>query len=331
GLGGLLYSFMADDRGATLSGFAATCLIEALAVAFTYALGDRMAILALAFVPMSAAGFGAAIAGWTIVASILVLPPAIGAGFQFPLLIALFGEGREGVGRDVGLAYAANTAGAILGSLAGGFGALPWLTAPGAWRLVAIVLVVLGLAAALLAVRLERGRFAVLQIALAAVAAALLTAAGPTSAWRHRGSGAGRAARDVFTTPNHLRAWLLAERRATVWDGDGVESSVALAEEQTGYAFVVNGKTDGAALADAGTQVMLGLIAALRQPAPRRSLVIGLGTGSTAGWRGAVPSMERVDVAELEPLVVDVARACVPVNHDALADPTAHTPTRDGR
>src|SRR3989442_2367325 len=56
GLGGLLYSFMADDRGATLSGFAATCLIEAVAVAFTYAPGDRMAILALAIVPLSAAG-----------------------------------------------------------------------------------------------------------------------------------------------------------------------------------------------------------------------------------------------------------------------------------
>ena len=39
------------------------------------------------------------------------------------MLIALFGQGRERLGRDVGLAYAANTAGAIVGSLAGGFGA----------------------------------------------------------------------------------------------------------------------------------------------------------------------------------------------------------------
>src|SRR6185503_5066386 len=130
-----------------------SCLLEAAAVAFTYALGDRMAILALTFVPLGAAGFAGAIAGWTIVASIVVLPPAIAAGYQFPLLIALFGEGREGVGRDVGLAYAANTGGAILGSLAGGFGALPWLSAPGAWRLVAFLLVMLGLAAAVLDAR----------------------------------------------------------------------------------------------------------------------------------------------------------------------------------
>ena len=51
-----------------------------------------------------------------------MLPPAIVAGYQFPLLIALFGRGRDSVGRQVGLAYAANTAGAIAGSLAGGFG-----------------------------------------------------------------------------------------------------------------------------------------------------------------------------------------------------------------
>src|SRR5262249_58010245 len=110
-----------------------------------------------------------------------------------------------------------------------------------------IVLAVLALAAALLAVRLERGRFAVLQIALAAVAAALLTAAGPTSAWRHSGIGAGRAARDVFTTPNHLRAWLLAERRATVWDGDGGESSGAPPQGQTRYPLLVNRQTHRAA------------------------------------------------------------------------------------
>src|SRR4029079_1311508 len=137
-----------SERPATLGGFAATCLLEAAAVAVTFALGDRIALLALALLPLGAAGFGATIACWTLVTSIVVLPPAIVAGYQFPLLIALFGHGRERVGRDVGLAYAANTAGAIVGSLAGGFGVMPWLSAPGAWRLVAVVLVALGLAAA---------------------------------------------------------------------------------------------------------------------------------------------------------------------------------------
>ena len=48
GIGGLLYSLIAGDRPASLSGFAASCLLEAAAVAATFALGDRVALLALA-------------------------------------------------------------------------------------------------------------------------------------------------------------------------------------------------------------------------------------------------------------------------------------------
>jgi len=50
-----------------------------------------------------------------------VLPAAMVAGFQFPLLVALLGRGGDGVGRDTARAYALNTAGAIVGSLAGAF------------------------------------------------------------------------------------------------------------------------------------------------------------------------------------------------------------------
>jgi spermidine synthase len=351
GIGGLLYSLIVSDRPVSLKGFAASCLIEAAAVAATYALGDRVALLALAFFPFGATGFGASIAGWTIVTTIVVLPPAIVAGYQFPMLIALFGTGRERVGRDVGRAYAANTAGAILGSLAGGFGALPWLSAPGVWRLVALVLVVLGLSAVALAaaqsrhptnaetaeLSAPRARRAITwrglaaPVALAALTLLLLTAAGPTAVWRHSGIGAGRAGRDVFNSPNQLRAWEQAEHRATVWEGDGVESSVALSAPESGYAFIVNGKSDGSARGDAGTQVMLGLIGALKHPQPRRALVIGLGTGSSAGWLAAIPSIEHVDVVELESLVLDVARASGLVNHDVMHNPKVRVTIGDAR
>jgi spermidine synthase len=334
GVGGLLYSMVSSDRPASLAGFAATCLLEAAAVALTFALGDRVALLALALLPLGAVGFSTTIAGWTLVTSIVVLPAAIIAGYQFPLLIALFGHGRDRVGRDVGLAYAANTAGAIIGSLAGGFGVMPWLSAPGAWRLVAIVLVALGLAATILDVERkarEARKEGLAFLALATATLLLLTTAGPTAIWRHGGIGAGRAPGDVFTSPNQLRAWQAAVRGGIAWDGDGVESTVALAVEPNGYAFIVNGKSDGSARGDAGTQVMLGLLGAIGQPQPKRALVIGLGTGSTAGWLGAIPSMDRVDVVELEPLVLDVARVSEAVNHDVMHNPKVHVTIADAR
>ncbi|HEV3140916.1 MAG TPA: fused MFS/spermidine synthase, partial [Vicinamibacterales bacterium] len=336
GIGGLLYALVARDRPASLWGFAGSSLLEAACVAATFALGDRVAILAVVLMPLRSVGFVAQMLGWTLVASVVVLPPALVAGYQFPLLIALFGRARDRLGRQVGLAYAANTLGAIAGSLAGGFGLLPWLSASGAWKLVAVVLLALGIAAAVLATQAERVRppravAAASLVISAASTIALLAASGPTAVWRHSGIGAGRTPHEATTSANALRAWAQSMRRAVEWDGDGVESSVALAVEQTGYSFIVNGKSDGSARGDAGTQVMLGLLAALRTPRARAALVIGLGTGSTAGWLAAVPTIERVDVVELEPLVLAVARACQAVNHDALDNPKLRITIGDAR
>jgi spermidine synthase len=109
-----------------------------------------------------------------------------------------------------------------------------------------------------------------------------------------------------------------------------VESSVAMTQLD-GYAFLVNGKVDGHVRGDAPTQVMGGLLGAILHPRPARALVIGLGTGSSAGWLGAVPTMERVDVIELEPAVVRVARESARVNHDALENPRIHLHFGDAR
>jgi spermidine synthase len=98
-----------------------------------------------------------------------------------------------------------------------------------------------------------------------------------------------------------------------VWERDGRESSVAVVALND-ISFIINGKSDGSARGDAGTQVMLGIVPAALHPKPETALVVGLGTGSSAGWLGAVPTMTRVDAVELEPVVLDVARVCTPVN-----------------
>ena len=94
-----------------------------------------------------------------------------------------------------------------------------------------------------------------------------------------------------------------------VWEAEGRESSIALVGDG-GYAFLVNGKSDGHARADAGAQGMGGLLGALIHPEVHDVCVIGLGTGSTAGWLARVPTVRRVDVVELEPAVRQVAAFC---------------------
>jgi hypothetical protein len=117
GLGGAGYALASSNRRPTVNAFALTCALEALCIALPYALGDRIAMLALVLRPLGALGFDGQILGWAIITLIVVFPAALIAGYQFPMLIALLGAGREDVGRHTGFAYAANTAGAIGGSL----------------------------------------------------------------------------------------------------------------------------------------------------------------------------------------------------------------------
>ena len=328
GIGGGLYAMVRSER-ATAGAFAMTCSLEALAIAIPFALGDRLAVLANVLRGLGVAtGFAGHVTSWTFITSIVVLPAAIVAGYQFPLLIALLGRGRENVARQVGAAYAWNTGGAIVGSLAGGFGLMPLLSAPGTWRMVTLILIALAAAAVVFALR-EGERTPVAATALTGVVAlAAIFTTGPTAVWRHSGIGAARAR--VSASRNELQQWINSSRQSLLWDKDGRESSVALiATDNLG--LIVNGKSDGSARIDAETMVMSGLLGAALHPNPRTSLVVGLGTGSTTGWLGRVPSMQRVETIELEPVVLDVARACDPVNGGAMRNSKVRITIADAR
>jgi len=330
GAGGLLYSLGGQRRRPTLLVFALTCSLEALFLLVPFAAGDAVAAFAMLSRTLAAWGLPGLSLSWAVVTAVVVLPAATVAGYQFPLLVAILGRGSRAVGRQVGQAYAANTAGAITGSLAGGFGLLPLLTAPGAWRAMGALLV--GLAVVSLVVGLRGGgrrRAAVLPLVVAVICALLATARGPTAFWRHSPIGVGRTP-GHFDSSQELSAYVRDMRRGVVWETEGVESSVAMRLGDS-YSFIVNGKSDGNARVDAPTMVMAGLAGALLHPDPRRALVIGLGTGETAGWLAQVPGMERVDVVEIEPEIRHVAELCKAVTFDVLADPKVHLYDGDGR
>ena len=328
GLGGAAYAFWSGAGRPTAGTFALTCALEALAIVIPFALGDQVAIFANLLRTMTVVGFVGDVIGWSIVTGLVVFPAAFVSGVQFPILVALLGQGRDDVGRDVGAAYAWNTAGAIAGALAGGFGLLPMLSAPGAWRLAVILLVALGIAASWAAFRSRAFVSAGAAMIAGLVAVAGLTFEGPTAVWRHTGIGAGRA--EFAESPNDLREWMHTARRTLVWEQDGRESSIAVSDNDDRN-FTVNGKIDGSARGDDATQVMSGLIGTILHRHPQRALVIGLGTGSTAGWLAAVDSIERVDVVELEPAVVRVARDFAAVNHGAMANPKIRLHLNDAR
>jgi spermidine synthase len=327
GLGGLLYPVLSRWVRPTLGLLAITCGLEALFAMVPFAIGDRLAIWA-AWESQNAKTFGSLVWGWIQIAGVVVFPVALISGLQFPLLIALLGHGRKGVSQHVGTAYAWNTLGAIGGSLVGGFGALPILGAVGLWHGVSWLL--LGLSALILMLGNER-RLPQLAIGIVVVLATLgcQWALGPTAVWRHSAIGARRAVIPE-NNANLVQQWSNYQRRSLVWETDGRECGLGLVA-QDGLSFVVNGKSDGNALADAPTQMGMAILGAVLHPDPRKGLVVGLGTGETVGWLADMRNIERVDAVEIEPAIDEMARWCSGVNREVMDHPKVQRLYNDAR
>jgi spermidine synthase len=167
------------------------------------------------------------------------------------------------------------------------------------------------------------------SLILGAASLLCLLAIGPTAVWRHSGIGAGRAGQPPLS-PNDRIASMNTMRRNIVWETDGRESSVAISSDR-GAGFVVNGKSDGNAIQDVGTQMMLGALGVLLNPDAKSGLVIGLGTGESAGWLAHQPSVQHVSVIEIEPAIRHVAEVCAPLNHDVLRHPKVELIIGDAR
>ncbi|MGB1698747.1 MAG: fused MFS/spermidine synthase, partial [Nannocystaceae bacterium] len=332
GGGAAVYGRRGTTRRPTLFAFAVTCALEAAFVAIPYGVGDSLAALTLVLRDLQVFGFSGLVVGWACVTMLVVLPPALISGYQFPLLVGLLGSGRDRVAAQVGTTYMWNTVGAIVGSIVSGFGLLIALGATQLW--IVMVVVLMFIAAVALAIGLARGEPA--RGARPVFAGALLvsvlsvTSEGPTSAWRHSPIGAGRVSANVLATQNSFESFRREFSSNVYWEADGRESSVALLHGH-GFNFAVSGKVDGHTVGDLPTTVLSGLLGALMHPNPRLAFVIGLGVGSTAGWLGKVPTMERVDVVEFEPAIVGVAKESGPVNEDMFNNPKVRLLFGDGR
>lgn len=335
GIGGLLYPVIARWFGVTPTLLALMCAGQALAIAIPFAAGDQLAVFTAWIRSRDFTDFATLVRSWFVVTMVVAFPTALVAGMQFPILAGLLGRADANVSEQYGWLVFWNTCGSILGALAGGFGLIPLLGATGAWRASATAMVLLGIVWAIVALRSrmkksEASRSGVIAaMASAALAAACLFAVGPTAFWRHSGIGAGRVQLNQWG-PNDIKNSIQQIRGSTIWEADGVESSVAI-RMTNGLSLLVNGKSDGNAVDDRDTQIMLGLLAPLLRDGLRESLVVGLGTGETAGWLAECPDTQRVDVIELEPAVGEMARRCRELNCNVMNHPKVNMIYNDAR
>jgi spermidine synthase len=247
-----------------------------------------------------------------------VLPAALLWGASFPLALAACATDGAVSRRTVGRLYATNTVGAIAGALST---ALVLIDTVGSRRIEQSSILVAGSVGLwLLLGAPRRARAPVLAAAVAAVAVLGLAYYLPA-------------------IPPQLIAYgrFLPTRGLdanVIYSGEGLTASIAVTREPTGILTYHNaGKTQASTYPqDLRLQKMLGHLATLVADDPKNVLVIGLGAGITAGAVSIDPAVERVVVAEIEPLVPRVASEFFAAYNDGVVtNPNVEIRIDDGR
>ena len=257
--------------------------------------------------------------------ALVVLPAAVLWGASFPLGLAAIARPGEDTARLVGRVYAANTLGAIIGAVACGLLLIPFLGTRDAQRVLIAATAVASMLA-LLAPRQVTG----------AGAAELTRAEAVASGGRSRVAlllTPIMAALLIVTVPELPGVLIAHGRNAVTWIGkkeflfvgEGMNSSVAVTRvvSDGSKQFHVSGKVEASNLPhDMRLQKMLAHLPALVHPNPQSVLVVGFGAGVTAGSFLPYPTVTRLVICEIEPLIPRVVSTWFSLeNNDVVTDP----------
>jgi spermidine synthase len=246
--------------------------------------------------------------GWAL---LIMGAPVLAMGAAFPFAQRLVSARVDTLGRRTGLLLLTNIAGNVAGTLLVGFALIGTIGTSGTLRLLALLLLVPGLAAAAMA------RPGWRRPVLAAGAVFLLggmVAVFPSN---------GRMWAYFHSAP--LGDFALAEDRACVNALKKVEGDDFLfinATSQNGYPFD-------------DFHVLIGLLPALMHPDPQRAMALGLGIGATPYGMSRDPRLGRLDVVEIcggeLEIQQELARRGAPEIQRLLSDSRVEMHVGDGR
>lgn len=261
------------------------------------------------------------------IALVIMLPPTILAGMTLPLFTYILLRHHYGE-RSIGHIYAANTFGAIIGvAFAIGVG-FPWLGLKGLVVLGSGMDMALGFLLLLVAAGTLRARQAWLPIGAALLAF--------VSIIHNTDIDPRRLASGVFRTG----ATILPQNAEVLFHRDGRTASISVVEwDEKWRVIMTNGKPDASInirdasdpAIDESTMIITGALPLAIKPDARRVANIGMGSGLTTHTLLAVDSLELVDTIEIEPVMVEGARAFRPRVDRAYTDPRSHFHYEDAK
>ena len=247
-------------------------------------------------------------------AAIVVLLPTFLMGASLPLCIAQVARTGLAGGAAAGRVVAVNTVGGVAGALLAGLVLLPGLgsgkalLAVGLGNFVAALLV--------LVPNTQRDRQRVVAIALSAVVAGVAITIGPADAQPFLGR--------------------LAQGTQPLLVDEGSQDTTAVIEQgppgQRDRIILSNGVSyAGDAPAAQRYMGLLGHLPVLLSDDAGQSLVICVGTGTTAANLATHDEVRRIDLVDISPAVHKTLPFFAHVNHSVWKDPRVHMHEADGR
>ncbi|MCE9595626.1 MAG: fused MFS/spermidine synthase [Planctomycetes bacterium] len=281
---------------------------------------------------------------------LVLLVPTVCIGFGFPLVAAIQARSPGRVGGAVGSTYAWNTVGNVCGTVLTGLWLLPALGVVGAFHLELALNVAAGLLVLAVASEVSFAR----RASIAAVACVVVAA----YAWLGQGwidpinrsvdHLRLRAGPDPHDTPiakarhasSSFATWQLAyvkrpEQYTRYFFGEDANATVMTWGDAEGVTLTVNTKPDASSFTDPAqsditTQMLLAHLPMFFARETRSVLVIGHGSGITAG-SAMLHEVERGDVVEISRGVLESDTLFAESNHHVLTDPRVRVWQEDGR
>jgi len=279
------------------------------------------------------AGFYAFHASTLIALALILILPVGCMGATVPIIFDESKRWLSGVGKMSGTLFSFNAMGNLCGSLIGGILLFHFFDLP-------VVFMAAVAAAAISTLIACRRHFSKRIIAAAGLAAALL--------------GYGFSSAFYDTTRTQLGTFRIRQPLPYSWKGpkaffdqfgkagrivfhtDGPASTVVVLgskkpepTQRDPLALIINGKSDSSVTQDAETLKLLAHLPALLSRDLSRVMVIGLGTGMTAGEFTLYPEVNRIDIAEISPSVVEALPYFSDFNRNVLDDPRTHIQVGD--
>jgi spermidine synthase len=248
----------------------------------------------------------------------LMLVPTTLLGMTFPIAARLYARSESFIGTEVSAIYALNTIGGIAGSLLAGF-----LLIPTVGSRITLIVAALISAAAGTAVCISGRRWMPLAAAVILVSGIFWI-----PQWNPQLMTAGAYKYAPYLSRLDLESVLGSGD--LLYFKEGTTTTVSVKKYRGRVSLSVDGKVDATDAGDMLTQKLLAHVPLLLRNAAKNVAIVGFGSGVTAGSVLKYP-IEKLDVIEISPEVVEGSRFFSHVNHGPLVDPRTELIVGDGR